>query len=311
MIPKPPPREPTLGFLYFPPYRVQGISIAGEQTCVMVPELDLCFDIGNCPRASLSSKFLAISHGHMDHIGGLAYWCSQRNFQGMGPGTIVCPTALEAPIREMMAGYERLEDQKTPYEIVTLDFEESVPIKNSMELRCIELDHRVPAGGYVVIERRTKLKEEFQGLPQEKLRELKDRGTEITNKLQIPLIAYLSDTAPGQALLREDVRKAQIVIAECTFVDPDHVGRAEIGKHMHLNHITEWMPLLEGEALVLIHLSRRSNIAAAKKRLRETLPRDQADRIHFLMDYGANRKRYETQTEDAERRERQRAAGAQ
>ncbi|MCG3124468.1 MAG: hypothetical protein GIKADHBN_02932 [Phycisphaerales bacterium] len=56
MIPKPPPREGTLGFLYIPPFRVQGISIAGEITCLQIPELDLGFDIGSCPRALLSSK---------------------------------------------------------------------------------------------------------------------------------------------------------------------------------------------------------------------------------------------------------------
>ncbi|MFT5422749.1 MAG: ribonuclease Z, partial [Phycisphaerales bacterium] len=108
MIPKPPPREGNLGFLYLPPYRVQGFSVAGENTCVMVPELDVCFDAGQCLRASLAAKYMCISHGHMDHIGGLAYWCSQRNFQGMGPGTIVCDKRIEADIRGMMDGFVQL-----------------------------------------------------------------------------------------------------------------------------------------------------------------------------------------------------------
>lgn len=310
MIPKPPPREAGLGFLYFPPYRVQGISIAGEQTCVMVPELDLCFDIGLCPRASLASKFLAISHGHMDHIGGLAYWCSQRHFQGMGPGNVVCPKAIEKPLRKMLEGYNDLEEQVTPFNLIPLEFEQTVEIKNSILLKSIELDHTVTASGYVVIELRSKLRDEFQGLPQEKLRELKDRGTEITKTLNIPLIAYLSDTSPGPPLLREDVLNAQIVVAECTFVEPEHLDRAKVGKHLHLDHIREWLPLLKCEALVLVHLSRRSNIAMARKQLRQTLPRDQAERVFFLMDYKTNQKRYETQASDAERKERQRARDA-
>src|SRR5262249_6057583 len=73
MIPKPPPREGSLGFLYLPPFRIQGTSIAGEATCIQVPELDVCFDMGACPRAVLSSRVVAVSHGHMDHIGSLAY----------------------------------------------------------------------------------------------------------------------------------------------------------------------------------------------------------------------------------------------
>ncbi|MEN0019278.1 MAG: MBL fold metallo-hydrolase, partial [Planctomycetota bacterium] len=90
MLPKPPPREPSLGFLFLPPFRIQGISVAGELTSIMVPELDVCFDMGQCPRAALASKYVAVTHGHMDHIGGLAYYASQRRFQGMGSGTIVC-----------------------------------------------------------------------------------------------------------------------------------------------------------------------------------------------------------------------------
>ena len=46
MLPKPPPRDPSLGFLYLPPYRLFGESIAGETTCLQIPELDLGFDMG-------------------------------------------------------------------------------------------------------------------------------------------------------------------------------------------------------------------------------------------------------------------------
>src|SRR2546430_1377989 len=56
MLPKPPPRETPPGFLYLPPFRVYGVSIAGEATCIQIPELDVCFDMGVCLRPSLASK---------------------------------------------------------------------------------------------------------------------------------------------------------------------------------------------------------------------------------------------------------------
>ena len=102
MIPKAPQRRPQLGYLVFPPLRVQGLSIAGEESVVQAPEMDVCFDIGRCPRAALASKYVALTHGHMDHAAGLAYYYSQRNFQGMGVGTVICPPALEQPIHNLM-----------------------------------------------------------------------------------------------------------------------------------------------------------------------------------------------------------------
>ncbi len=303
MIPKPPPKEGGLGFLYVPPYRVQGTSIAGETTCIQVPELDVCFDMGLCPRAALSSKFVAISHGHMDHIGGLAYYCSQRKFQGMGTGTIICHKKLGPAIRRMMQGFVDLEEQVTPFELIELEPEQEYQIKNNIIIRMFEVEHTSVTSGYVIVEKRSKLKPEYVDMPQEKLRELKDRGIDITRMLEVPLVAYLGDTAPGPPLIRADVRTAQIVICECTFIEPDHRERAQVGKHMHLDNIIEWLPVLECQKLVLVHLSRRSNILQARKALQKRLRPEQFRKIEFLMDHKANRDRYERQAFEAQRLE--------
>ena len=309
MIPKPPPREGSLGFLFLPPYRVQGISVAGEQTVIQVPELDTCFDMGICPRAVLPAKYVAISHGHMDHIGGLGYFCSQRNFQGMGPAKIVCHKGLAPAIDKMMAGFQELEGQATPYELIPLEPEGEVEIKNSIWMRMFETEHTQHSCGYTIVEKRSKLRDEFAGLPQEKLRELRDKGEDITRIQEVPLVSYLGDLAPGAPMLRPDVLQSQIVICECTFVEKDHKGRAEAGNHLHLKDIAEWLGVLQCEHLVLVHVSRRSNIAVARKNLRELVTKEQFKKVEFLMDYRANKDRYERQAEEAQRMEAQRARG--
>ena len=300
MIPKMPPREGQPGFLYIPPYRIQGVSIAGEQTAIHVPELDVAFDVGLCPRVALSASTIALSHTHMDHVAALAYYFSQRMFQQIGVGRCVCHERVAPAIREMMRTWIDLENQRTPHEIIPVEPDEDIQLKNNLFLRAIEVSHTAPAMGYAVIERRSKLKEEYRDLPQDRLRELKSRGETITRVLEIPLVAYTGDTEIGPFLFRDEFANAQIVIAECTFVEPDHRGRAKVGKHLHLDDFESLFNVWRAEAVVLVHLSRRSTIAYARQRLEELLG-DDAARALFLMDHRSNRARYEAQRDAAAR----------
>lgn len=295
MIPKEPARRPQLGFLYLPPYRIQGLSIAGEESVVQVPELDVCFDIGRCPRAALSSNFVALTHGHMDHSAGISYYFSQRVFQGMGTGTLVCHPALEAPIHNLMKAWIDIEAQRTPYKVVPLAPDSELEIKNHTFLRAFATNHTVPSVGFVVIERRSKLREDLVGVTQEQLVELKKRGEEITRTIEIPLVCYTGDTMWGEHFDRPDVLNAKILITECTFLEVEHRSRASIGKHLHLDNVVELVKRSKAEAVVLTHLSRRTHMGEARKQLDAAMPAEDRERVYMLMDSRNNRSRYEKQ----------------
>ncbi|KAJ3670122.1 hypothetical protein LUZ60_010446 [Juncus effusus] len=66
------------GSLSIEGYPIEGISIAGQETCVIFPTLKLAFDIGSCPQSAISQDFLFISHGHTDHMGYLIYTVQQK-----------------------------------------------------------------------------------------------------------------------------------------------------------------------------------------------------------------------------------------
>ena len=294
MIPRPPPPEARLGFVYSAPYRIQGISVAGEQAVVHVPELDLCFDVGLCPRAILATPTIALSHTHMDHVGGLPYWFSQRFFQKM-PGTARClvhPKMAE-PLRRMMAAWVDLERQRTPHEIVAIEPESEFQLRPNVFVRAIEVSHTTPALAFVAIERRSKLRDEFHGLPQDRLRELRAQGVEITRTIEIPLVAYTGDTEPGDFLMREEFRRAHVVITECTFFEDEHRDRAKIGKHLHVEDLRPLLEAWEARDVVIVHVSRRTLLPFARTRIEEVAGKARAESVHLLMDHKANKARLE------------------
>ena len=300
MLPKEPPRRPQLGFLYIPPFRIEGLSIAGEESCVHLPEFDVAFDIGLCPRAALSSNFVALTHGHMDHAAALSYYFSQRHFQGMGTGTVICPKPLAMPIHRLMEAWVDIEQQRTPYNVIALEADQEHEIKNNHYLRAFETVHTVASLGYTVMEKRTKLKEQYAGLPQEKLVSLKKQGEDIVQTMMIPLICYTGDTAWGPHFDREDVLNAKVLITECTFMEPGHRKRAGIGKHLHLDHIIDLLERSKAEAVVLTHLSRRTHIGQVRRAIEQHVPAEHQHRLMVLMDNRTNRDRYERQVAEAE-----------
>jgi len=295
MVPRMPPQEARLGFVYSAPYRIQGVSVAGEQAVVHVPEFDLAFDIGLCPRPVLAAPTVALTHTHMDHVGGLPYWFSQRFFQKM-PGTARCLVhpAMAEPLRRMMAAWVDLERQRTPHEIVPIEPDGEFALKANLFVRAIEVSHTTPALAFVVIERRSKLREEFHGLSQDRLRELRSEGHEITRTMDIPLVAYTGDTEPGDFLLRDEFRNAKVVVSECTFFEDEHRDRARIGKHLHIEDFRSLFDAWKAQDVVIVHVSRRTLMPFARKRIEEIAGPDRSERVHLLMDHRTNRARHES-----------------
>jgi len=72
---------------------------------------------------------------------------------------------------------------------------------------------------------------------------------------------------------------------------------------MHLDDVAEWLRVLECQAIVLIHVSRRTDVQYARNRIAEVAGAKVAEKVHVLMDYKSNRSRYEQQMLDAEAKE--------
>ena len=111
--------------------------------------------------------------------------------------------------------------------------------------------HTIPSVGYVVWERRFKLKEEYHGLPGDKIRDLRLSGVPVTREVRTPILAYTGDTSPGGLDANPSVFQAKILITEMSFVRPNH-RREKIHKfgHMHLDDFIERADRFENELII-------------------------------------------------------------
>ncbi|MFW6154417.1 MAG: MBL fold metallo-hydrolase [Planctomycetota bacterium] len=272
-----------LSTLKFESFSVVGYSVAGEETVICVPELDVVFDIGRAPRESLAMNHVLLTHGHMDHAAGIGYYFSQRDFQGMSGGKALAPATLVPALERLMVAWSKVEGHPSPHTFIPMNPGDDYELRRNLLVRAFATRHVNATLGYSIIDVRFKLKEEYLGLDSREIVALKTKGVEITHRTEVPLITCFGDTAHSNYSDLEHVRTSKVLLLECTFFDPDHVRRARKGKHLHVNDLPDLLEGMDNEHIVLIHVTRRTNMAEARKALRKTLRKDQLDRISFLM----------------------------
>ncbi len=261
-----------------------GYSVAGEETVVAMPQLDVCFDIGKAPDQIISINHILLTHGHMDHAAGIAYYLSHRKFCGMPAGTILAPQNLLQPIREIINAWGRLDGNKIPAKLVGVKPGDEYQIKPNLFARVFPTKHSNGSVGFSVIEKRKKLKPEYTGLTGPQIVELKKQGIEIDYPLEIPIVSYLGDTQYVDFSQLKYIAESKILIAECTFYEDEHSGRAEAGRHMHIDDFTTLLKNLKNEHIVVTHTTLRTPMREIRKILKNALPKDKYEKVILFMD---------------------------
>ncbi len=260
-----------------------GYSVAGEETVVAVPQLDVCFDLGKAPDQIIPINHILLTHGHMDHAAGIAYYLSQRNFCGISTGTILAPKNLLPPMKEIINAWSRLDGNKIPANIVGVKPGDEYRIKPNLFTRVFPTKHSRGSVGYTVIEKRKKLKTEYKGLTGPQIVELKKQGIEIDYPLELPIVTYLGDTQFVDFSQLKYIAESKILIAECTFYEGEHSGRAEAGRHMHIDEFATLLDKMNNEHIIITHITQRTPMREIRKILKDALPKDKYDKITLLM----------------------------
>ncbi|GKE42496.1 tRNase Z TRZ2, chloroplastic, partial [Tanacetum coccineum] len=126
-------------------YNIEGISIGGHETCVIIPELKCAFDIGRCPARAVAMNFLFITHGHLDHIGGLPMYIATRGLYSMTPPTVFVPPSIKEDVENLIEVHRKMGQVELNVDLVALDIGETYELRNDLVVRPFKTHHVIPS----------------------------------------------------------------------------------------------------------------------------------------------------------------------
>jgi ribonuclease Z len=252
---------------------IEGYSRAAVQTYWRIPELRLGFDLGGQPWDFMGTANWAITHGHLDHIAALPVYVARRRMMKMEPPKIYLPSKIVPGAEALLRTFSRLDRGRLPCELIPVDAGDEIELSRELVLTIHNTTHTVPSVGYMVWERRHKLKPEYQSLTGPEIRDLRLSGVEISAEVRMPLIAYTGDTSPQGLDSNPDMLKAQVLITEMTFVAPKH-RKEKIHKHghMHLDDFIARQDAFQNELIIAAHFSVRYNAKQVYRTIEKKLP---------------------------------------
>ncbi len=252
---------------------IEGYSRAAVQTYWRVGELNVEFDAGAHPWMFMGTGNLFLSHTHLDHMAMLPSYIARRRMMKMEPPKIFLPEAFVDKLAKLLKIWTQLDCGKFPCELIGLKDGDEVELGREVLVRALATEHRIPSLGYVVYNRRKKLKPEFLSLSGPEIRDLKASGVEINYELRFPRVAYLGDSNPLGLDRHPEFYQAEVLIMELTFVEPQH-RRDKIHKygHIHLDDLVERREKFENELIIASHFTARSTVEQVRRCVQAKLP---------------------------------------
>ena len=261
---------------------IEGYSRAAVQSYWRIPELKLGFDMGGSPWSFMGTQTFFISHAHLDHMAALPVYVARRRMMKMDPPIVYIPADVVDPVNRMLKSWQRLDRGRMVCELIGVNPGDEIELSREHVVTVFETKHTVPSVGYLVWDRRRKLKEEYKGLEGNEIRDLRLNGTDVTEETRVPLVCYTGDTAPAGLDNYPPVYEANVLITELTFFRPEH-RREKIHKfgHMHLDDFYERADRFQNDLIILAHFSTRYHERQLETALKKKLPQELQSKIEL------------------------------
>ncbi len=263
---------------------IEGYSRAAVQTYWRIPELKIGFDLGAQPWDFMGTPTWLMTHTHLDHVAALPVYVARRRMMRMEPPTLYVPIEAVEDVRRLLLIMQRLDRGRMICELNGIKPGDEIELSRELVITAFPTTHTIPSLGYVVWDRRLKLKDEYVGLPGDRIRDLRMAGTQVTREVRIPLLAYTGDTSPAGLDNYPPVYEAKVLITEVSFIRPNH-RREKIHKfgHMHLDDILERADRFQNELLIFSHFSTRYHAQEIRRLIEAKLPAQLMQRVKLWL----------------------------
>jgi len=263
---------------------IEGYSRAAVQTYWRIPELKIGFDLGGQPWDFMGTQTWFVSHTHLDHIAALPVYVARRRMMKMEPPTIYLPSEAIETVEKILKLFTRLDRGRMPCQLIAMQPGDEIELSREHVVTVSATKHTVPSLGFVVWERRRKLRTEFQHLSGNEIRDLRLAGTDVTEEKRLARVAYVGDSAPEGLDNCPAMYEAQVLITEMTFVSPRH-RKDKIHKfgHMHLDDYLQRRDRFKNELIIASHFSTRYNPKHIQTLVNRAVPDMFDGRLHLWL----------------------------
>jgi ribonuclease Z len=263
---------------------IEGYSRAAVQSYWRVPELKIGFDLGAQPWDFMGTPTWLLSHTHLDHVAALPVYVARRRMMRMEPPTIYLPAESVEDVRRLLLVMQRLDRGRMICQLNGIRAGEEIALSRDHVVTAFATSHTIPSLGYLVWERRFKLKDEYHGLAGDQIRDLRLSGVAVTREVRTPILAYTGDTSPAGLDAYPPVFQAKVLITEMSFIRPNH-RREKIHKfgHMHLDDFVERADRFENELIICAHFSTRYHPQEVQRFVESKLPPRLRERVKLWL----------------------------
>ncbi len=272
--------------------RLVGFSRSGLATWLMLPELDVLFDVGECPLEAVRLGHVLLTHAHGDHARCLPRHAALRGMVGNPrPAVYYLPMELLEPARDWLTASLRFEGKTRPrlpdLRGVNPDELELLAHRRDLSLRGFEVDHTVPSLGYTIHRYKRKLLPELLGTPGHELARRRKAGEVIDAPVHQPLVTFIGDHTARTLREVAHIWDSPVLIIEATFTADGDEAMAAARGHTHLCEVARVLSdggaAIACSAIVLKHFSLRDEPEAIRAAVARHIPAAFRERVHLLI----------------------------